>query len=281
MHPVMPFIVGCGRSGNTLLRMMLDSHPDMAIPPETEVVVAGTAGGSDASTFCDAVASHWRFGDLHIEPLTWRHRVHGLETFTAANGLREMYRMYAEKFGKTRYGDKTPYYSAHLPLIAATFPEARAIHIIRDGRDVAASMMPLWFGPPDAPSMADHWVDVVTRIRSDQHVLPTLDVRYEQLVLQPAAELGRVLEFCELEWSDDVLRYYERAGERIAEVTHDAQMTDGTWLAPVEQRHRIHRLLNEPPRPDRIGAWRTQLTSADQAAFEARAGWLLAELGMR
>lgn len=43
MHPVIPFIVGCGRSGNTLLRMVLDSHPAMAIPPETEVVVAGNA----------------------------------------------------------------------------------------------------------------------------------------------------------------------------------------------------------------------------------------------
>ncbi len=281
MRPVMPFIVGCGRSGNTLLRMMIDSHPDMAIPPETEVVVAGAAAGANVASFCDAVAGHWRFGDLHIDATEWRSRVRRLPMFTASEGLRTMYAIYAAKFGKSRYGDKTPYYSSHLPLIATLFPEARAIHIIRDGRDVAASMMPLWFSAGDAAATADHWCRVITRVRADQHHLPTIEVRYQDLVLQPREEMQRVLEFCELEWSDEVLRYHERAAARISEVTHDARTADGTVLAPVAGRHWIHRRLNQPPRPDRIGAWRTELSASDQAAFEARAGWLLDELGMR
>jgi len=279
--PVMPFIVGCGRSGNTLLRMMLDSHPDMAIPPETEVVVAGVQAGDDRGRFCDAVANHWRFDDLHIDADEWRRRVNALSPFSCSEGLREMYRMYAAKFGKSRYGDKTPYYSTHLPLIAATFPEARAVHIIRDGRDVAASMLPLWFSPPDPRSMADHWCEVITTIRAAQNLVPTIEVRFEHLVTQPEQEIRRVLEFCELEWSADVLRYHERAADRIAEVTRDAQMADGTWLAPVARRHEIHRRLADPPRVDRIGAWRTELDADDLEAFCDRAGWLLDELEMR
>lgn len=277
----MPFVVGCGRSGNTLLRMMIDSHPAIAIPPETEFIVAAAEAGGGASRFCDVVAGHWRFEDLHIDPVGWRRRIHSLREFTLADGLRETYRTYADKFGKSRYGDKTPYYSAHLPLIASVFPEARAIHVIRDGRDVAASMLPLWFAPGDVASIADHWCDVIMRIRADQHHLPTIDVRFEQLVTQPEAEMRRVLEFCELEWSDDVLHYYERAASRISEVTHHAQSTDGTWLASVQQRHRIHHRLNEPPRPERIGTWRAELTADDAARFCERAGWLLDELEMR
>jgi hypothetical protein len=277
----MPFIVGCGRSGTTLLRMMLDSHPEMAIPPETEVVVAGARAGDNVAAFCDSVTGHWRFEDLHIDAHMWRRRVRALVPFTVAGGLREMYRMYAEKFGKSRYGDKTPFYSTHLPLIASLFPEARAIHVIRDGRDVAASMMPLWFSPGDARATADHWCQVITQIRSDQHILPTIEVRYENLVVDPEAELCRVLEFCELDWCPDVMRYFERADGRISEVTQDAQTADGIWLASVEHRHRIHRLVNEPPCADRVGAWRTELAPVDRAAFEDRAGWLLDELGMR
>lgn len=277
----MPFIVGCGRSGNTLLRMMLDSHPDMAIPPETEVVVDAVAAGADVDRFCEAVTGHWRFEDLKLDRTEWRARVTALSPFSASEGLRVMYRMYAEKFHKTRVGDKTPFYAQHLALIATTFPEARAVHIIRDGRDVAASMLPLWFSPGDAAAVADHWCTVVSRIRNDQHLLPTIEVRYEHLVTDTERELRRVLEFCELEWSDDVLRYHDRAGERIREVTEDAQLPDGTWLAPVARRHEIHRLLEEPPDPRRIGAWRTSLSSTDVAAFEDRAGWLLDELGMR
>ena len=277
----MPFIVGCGRSGNTLLRMMLDSHPDMAIPPETEVIVHAMEPGLTVDAFCDTVTGHWRFVDLHIDQAEWRARVGSLGPFSAADGLREMYRMYADKFSKTRVGDKTPFYAQHLALIARTFPEARAIHMIRDGRDVAASMMPLWFSPGDAGAVAEHWCSVVSSIRRSGELLPMLEVRYEELVTNPERQMRQVLEFCELDWSDEVLRFHERAGERIREVTEDAQTTDGTWLAPVSRRHEIHQLLEEPPNPARIGAFRTALSPTDIAVFEDRAGWLLDELAMR
>ena len=274
----MPFIVGCGRSGNTLLRLMLDSSPDMAIPPETEVVVAAAQAGGDAGTFHATVTEHWRFTDMHVDRNLFRQRVESLRPFSVAQGLRELYRCYAEKFGKTRYGDKTPYYSSHLPLIASLFPEARAIHIIRDGRAVAASMLPLWFGPNDAAEMGRYWSDVIRTIRATA-AMPVLEVRYESLLRQPEVELRTIFEFCELEWSDSVLSYHERAFGRIREVTMDAQTTNGVVHAPVHRRHEIHRRVACPPDLSRIDSWREELSPADLAAFMRHAGPMMSELG--
>lgn len=278
MHPVMPFIVGCGRSGNTLLRMMLDSHPLMAIPPETEVIVNAVQVGDDLEAFCAAVTTHWRFGDLHIDCDDYVRRVRELPLFSTSDGLRELYRAYARKFGKTRFGDKTPYYAEHLELISNLFPEARGLHIIRDGRDVAASMMPLWFGPTDAAEMGRYWCDVIGKIRAVT-TMPVLEVRYEALVQQPEHELRRICEFCDLEWSDEVLDYQVRAPDRVAEVTNEAQTADGRVLAPVRRRHEIHARLSRPPMRERIGAWREELSPQDQAFFMAEAGTLMSELG--
>jgi len=215
---------------------------------------------------------------MHVDADLFRHRVESLRPFSTAQGLRELYRCYAEKFGKTRYGDKTPYYSAHLPLIASLFPEARAIHIIRDGRAVAASMLPLWFGPNDAAEMGRYWSDVIRTIRATA-TMPIMEVRYESLLLQPEVELRRILEFCELEWHDAVLSYHQRALDRVHEVTMDAQSADGVVSAPVSRRHEIHRRVGCPPDPSRIDSWHEELSPADLAAFMHHAEPLMHELG--
>jgi UDP-3-O-[3-hydroxymyristoyl] glucosamine N-acyltransferase len=275
----MPFIVGCGRSGNTLLRTMINSHPDIAIPPETEFIVDATQPGLDAVGVCDAVSKHLRIIDLHIDVDEWRKDVQALEPFTAAQALRELYARYARRFGKSRYGDRTPYYSEHLPLIAATFPEARAIHLIRDGRDVAASMKPLWFGPNNAGDLADHWRNTINTIRASAEFMPILEVRYEQLIREPRSVLAEVLDFCELTWNDSVLQYHVRAEEHFKEVVSDAQTSTGVKLAGVAERHALHALITQPPQTNRIGAWRTGLTPREVAIFSGRAGRLLEELG--
>src|SRR3990167_7570563 len=137
----MPVIVGAPRSGTTLLRLMLDAHPDLAIPPETGFVVAASA--LDASTsdlrarFLDTVtafppqAPNWEDFGLAREALA--EAVQALEPFTVADGLRAFYRLYAQRLGKPRWGEKTPDYSLHIDAIAALLPEARFVHLILAG----------------------------------------------------------------------------------------------------------------------------------------------------
>src|SRR4051812_19901867 len=105
-----PFIVGVGRSGTTLLRFILDAHPQMAIPPETSFFPHMTPLGPNASR-----TEVWRviraspsWVDFHLEEDAVRTALAAVEPFGAADGLRAFYHLYASRFGKTRWGDKTP-----------------------------------------------------------------------------------------------------------------------------------------------------------------------------
>lgn len=159
--PPAPSIVGTGRCGTTLLRLMLDAHPDLAISPETHFIphVAAARAGSPnpAVTFIKAVVGSRTWGDLHLDSQALGEAVRRLEPFTVGEALRLIYRLYAACFGKARWGDKTPIYFSQMSLIHRLLPEARFVHIIRDGRDVALSHSGLWFGPRLEEDPATWW----------------------------------------------------------------------------------------------------------------------------
>ena len=114
----------------------------------------------------------------------FRAALQAIEPFTVADGLRAFYQLYAARFGKSRWGDKTPLYCMHVQSIAALLPEAHFVHIIRDGRDVALSLRPMWFAPGrDIETLAAHWRQCVTTGREQgSRCRHYLEVRYDQLV---------------------------------------------------------------------------------------------------
>ena len=81
-------------------------------------------------------------------------RVFGIESFDLGEALRAFYGVYAGRFGKWRWGDKTTNYVRQMSLIHDLLPETRFVHIIRDGRDVALSTRDLWFGPDSVEEAA-------------------------------------------------------------------------------------------------------------------------------
>jgi hypothetical protein len=286
----MPIIVGVARSGTTLFRLMLDAHPALAIPPETGFLLAsfeaGLAGEDPRAAFFRAVTGYppdapaW--GDHHIPAESFRRRLREIEPFSVAEGFRLFYRMYAERFGKPRYGDKTPMYAPHLAYLEGLLPEARFLHLIRDGRDVVASLGRQWFSPgPDIESQAAYWrYQVAAARRQGALCRHYLEVRYEDLVRRPAAELRRVCAFLDLEFHPDMLRYHERAPWRLRE--HETRFgPDGVALVTHEQRLVQQRLTLSPPDPTRIGLWRQQLTPGECRRFHEVADSLLGELGYR
>jgi hypothetical protein len=284
--PLMPVIVGAPRSGTTLLRFMLDAHSLMAIPPETGFLMQARhiEGEDDAArdALFDLITGFPPAGptwnDFGLSRDSLRFELELVEPFDPAAGIRAFYRLYAAQQNKARYGDKTPLYCEHIEPIRRILPEARFIHMIRDGRDSALSLRPLWFAPgKDITTLAKQWQQSVRAARADAGE-DYLEIRYEDLVTDAETVLRKVCAFIDLPFEEAMLHYYERAPGRLKQhaTMHDAS---GGVLVTHEQRVKQDKLLMEPPRKDRISHWKTEMTSEEQGEFRAAAGDLLRELG--
>jgi hypothetical protein len=284
----MPVIVGSPRSGTTLLRFMLDAHPDLAIPPETGfLALADQLTGEDGrlrAEFFEALrrfpaeAPAWE--DFGLADGEFWAVLLAIEPFTVTEGFRAFYRTYAARFNKGRWGDKTPMHCLHLPVIAAVLPEAHVIHVIRDGRDVALSLRDLWFSPGRSmEAQAEQWRRCVTTARADAaSCRQYMEVRFEDLVSEPERVLKAVCAFVGLSWAADMLDYHVRTPERLRE-HRDRRHAAGGLLVSQAQRLRQQALVTCPPQAARVQAWRREMSAGDRARFEAIAGDLLLELG--
>jgi sulfotransferase family protein len=278
-----PFIVGVDRSGTTLLRLMLDAHPDLAIPAETmflEKVAAPPMAGASREQFFETVTGAMTWDNLGLTREAFRAALDEIEPFSLAEGTRCFFRLYAQQRGKARWGDKTPYYRTMMPRIQALLPEAHFIHLIRDGRDIALSLRPLWFGPgDDIEKQAQFWVRHITTARKAADALEHhLEIRYEALVSQPRKTLKRVCDFIGLPFDPAMMRYHRSADARLREFKTTYGPRDRT-PGDMETFLTIHERVKSPPDPERIGRWRTEMSSEDRRRYEAVAGPLLAELG--
>ena len=284
-HPPAPFIVGVGRSGTTLLRLMLDAHPELTIPPEThfapELIKAAGRRRASADGLADIVVAQRQWGDFGLDDAALRGRFAALDRVDAASALRAFYGLYAERSGKPRWGDKTPIYVERMRELSAALAEARFVHLIRDGRDVALSRMRRALDePPPVGRVARNWKRRIRDARRQARDLPHyMELRYEDLVADTEAALRRVCELVELPYDAAMLDYHEHAADRLGEMAGDLPATGGKAHRPGSERLAAHALASEPPREERIAAWREQMRPEDVRTFEAEAGDLLDELG--
>jgi lipopolysaccharide transport system ATP-binding protein len=282
LRPV-PFIVGVGRSGTTLARLMLDAHPDLTIPAETMFLAAALdSPPSTPDEFIAVVTGCHTWGDFHLSEDALREELNRLEAFSLPNAVRAFYSLYARGQGKVRWGDKTPPYGQYVDRIADMLPEARFIHIIRDGRDVALSYQDKWFGPEDKSmsSLASFWEERINLTRRLAASLPPeryMEVRFEDLVMRPRETLELVCDFLCLPFDPAMLEYHKHAGDRLGEMQDHS--SNGRQIAAREDLLRIHEKTHRPPDPGQIGKWREKMDAADVATFESVAAELLDELG--
>jgi hypothetical protein len=277
-RPPAPFIVGVMRSGTTLLRLMLDAHPELTIPPETkfmpELIRATRNGAASAEDAMAPLLASTRWPDFHLDEELMRARLRAAEPLDPTKAMRILYEAYAERIGKPRWGDKTPGHAQRMPRIARALPEARFIHLIRDGRAGALSRRRRAADPAPVAKHAKRWR---ARIRSTRRrarkVDHYLEQRYEDLVTEPEPVLRRVCEFIELDFDPAMLSYHEHAAERLAEIANPLGGKTAEW------RLEAHARATDPPDPGRIGAWREDMSAQEIAEFEATAGEMLRELG--
>jgi hypothetical protein len=287
-----PFVVGIARSGTTLLRLMLDAHPQLTIPPETHFlprlfthfdrwVKEGVQGDELRERAMELITTHPRWGDIDLDPEEVRRRMAEHDPLTPGDAARSFYEAYAAHEGKPRWGDKSPPYTWKAKRIQRALPEAHFIHLIRDGRDVALSLSEVSWGPGDVQAAAIKWVDELSRARQRARRLARdtyMEIRYEDLVADPEPLLRRIADFVDLPWSDSMLEYHHGAEERMKEVIRDFHPLGGGTIT-AEERQRQHELVKSPPSSSRVGRWRTEMSPEDREAFEGVAGKLLAELG--
>ena len=272
-RPCFPFVVGCGRSGTTLLRAMLDSHPQLVIPPESRFIPAlleresqlRVAGRLDTDALVDSLLGDEHFQAWGMPEAELRTHLRDDAPADVAEAVRAMFHMRATAAGKPRYGDKSPPYVMRLALLAPAFPEGRFIHLVRDGRDVALAFMDADFGPERAAHLALHWRLRVERGRQAGTVLGSgryLEVHYEDLVATPEPVLRTICEFIDLDYDDSMLGYQTRVDEIV-------QFDPEPWN---------HRNLEKPPTVG-LRDWRSQMSPRDVARFELLAGPTLRKFG--
>lgn len=280
----MPVVVGVGRSGTTLLRLMLDAHPDLAIPPETHFLYRlsklRSKGGKLREEFLDTVLNTHEWADFHISEEVFRERLSAVSPFRVEDGVRLFYRLYAERFNKSRWGDKTPGYVLRMRAIQSMLPEAHFIHIIRDGRAVAASRRQLFFGPGSSlRDEANDWLRKITSAREQAVHLPHyLEVKYEALVSDPEKALMPICAFLDLPYSEAMLSYHKTASARIGDLG-DMCNSDGSVKVAREARMAIHKNTSSSPDVALIDRWRTELLPEDVAQYNSIAGEMLFDLG--
>ncbi|HEX2388720.1 MAG TPA: sulfotransferase [Solirubrobacterales bacterium] len=282
-----PFVVGVNRSGTTLLRMMLDAHPQLTIPPETHFIPEVIRRANHENTrrrLIRSITKHPRWGDFGLDEAKFRARAKQVRPLTASGAIRCFYELYAEQQGKPRWGDKTPRYMRAMPRIARALPEARFIHLIRDGRDVALSQRERVIGGEDTSmaAMAERWQRRIVAAREGADEIKSgvyLEIRYEDLVSDTEGTLRRICEFVELEFDPEMLDYHRRAEQRLAEMNRDLDNADNGIVRTANNRLAAHALTTEPPTTNRCGRWRSEMTPAELTEFEGVAGQLLAELG--
>jgi Sulfotransferase family len=290
-----PFIVANPGSGTTLLRMMLDAHPELAIPPETHFVPEVIERAREIRRANDRkptgaelaaeIAAGRRWADFHLSQAELAARMSGRRGESGAKAaIRAFYELYAESQGKSRWGDKTPDYLRSIRRIGRTLPEARFVHLVRDGRDVALSRR-RWRERAGAKeksveawaSQWRRWIETARKQSAD--VEHYVEVRYEDLVAETEPTLRRICEFIELDFQPGMLDYHERASERLGELDRSLPAEEGKGERPAEHRQAKHALTAAPPQEEKLQAWRNEMSPEDRRAFKAEAGELLGDFG--
>jgi len=200
------FVVGNGRSGTTLMELMLSAHPRIYICHETAFYTwfRGEISRGPFEVFLKHYSKTVNFRWLRLRPEDILARLPSpLPRIEAWRALEEIMRQKSASLGRVRYGDKSPTHTWHLPRIYRDFPDARVIAMVRDPRGEAASLsrMP-WGCYKDFPNCFNN--ELARRAiqrQSDKLIV----VRLEDLQADPRLQMERVLEFVGEPWNNAVL----------------------------------------------------------------------------
>jgi hypothetical protein len=217
------FLVGARRSGTNWLQRILGTHPDVfSVPSETTLFSNGLAPFAERIQH-DAMSSP-RAGKTFMDREAMLDALRDLCDAVFAG---------VQPAGSTRQRilERTPDHVHHLSLIGPVYPDAHVIHIVRDGRDVARSLVSQPWGPESLAEAAEQWRDAVEAGRRDAHHVPNLmEVRYEDLLADPATWVPKLFGWLGLRSSaDTVASALAESGVRFNVDAGATQIGAGKW----------------------------------------------------
>lgn len=206
--PVIPFVVGCTRSGTSLLTVLLDRHSRVAMLPETHLLrpfVGDRPGWQPGPTHEHLLLAAWgrawyRLRDLQVEPLAVLERFRSHPS-TPEGLLHTLLELWAERQGKPIAGEKTPQHLEVVDRILMGIPGARVVVIVRDGRAVVESLArPAW-AKASQDDHVDTWVACARLADRWLEEFPEQVrlVRFEELATDPQRVLASVMAWYGLE----------------------------------------------------------------------------------
>lgn len=260
------FICGSDRSGTTMLRLILDrASTGPAVPPETmfitdflhELRKGGLDQHEEAVEFAHRVWNHprvalWNLeGGPQLPPKGLSHDA----AFRWA--VEQPFIAYMVRDGKSWWADKTPPNIDWVEELRTIFPGAKFVELVRDGRDVAMSIMGLPFGGNNAWVTGKRWAHCVREGAKARELWPSdvVNVRYEDLVVEPEANVRKVSEFLDIEFEEDMLHVEKTDMSKL-------QADQAKWFSNLWQG------INTSA----VGKWRTGMSVGDQRVFLAAAG---------
>lgn len=271
------FVVGCPRSGTTLLQRMLDHHPMLTVANDTHFITRAAkkalsrhANPALTSELVEAVIHYRRTRRLGLDPQTIAEAANGCLTY--ADFVSQLYELRGQQQQKPLSGEKTPDYCRQMPALNGLFPTARFIHIIRDGRSTALSTLEwaqedkgpgkwaLWSTDP-VGTCALWWRWQVGCGQRDGLKLGSnlyLSIRYEDLVADPTATLTSITDFLDLSYSDEMQKFH--VGKTRSAPGLSAK---SAWL----------------PATQGLRDWQHDMSAEDLSVFSLIAGDLLRECG--
>lgn len=229
------FIGGAGRSGTTLLRVILDSHPNIACGPELKITPIIASCWYDFQTKYSQPLKEYLIGENEINEIFSRMII----------SLLERYRI---DQGKIRIAEKTPHNVTIFSHLHKIFPESPLVHVVRDGRDVISSLLTMdWKGFDGQPlpytqnveAAAKYWRDTVqTGLRfnnySTAHSKSCHIIKYENLVSAPKKHLEELFNFIDEPWRETVLDFHKNK-RNLANESSASQVKEGLYTSSMNR----------------------------------------------
>ncbi len=281
-----PFLFACGvpRSGTTLLQRMLNSHPELAVANDTHFIpraleltdktLVGEAQAGSKIDLTEELAAnvfqYHRFKRLGLSVEEFDSVKSRSTTYQELVG--GLYSAFGANQNKHLGGEKTPDYVRRIRLLHGLFPNSKLIHIVRDGRDVALSLLD-WATPTKGPGKLELWNQYpigvcalwwkwfVEEARLQSADLPDssyLELHYKNLVEQPEQQMRLACEFLRLEYSSAMIEYHRGKSKATKKIS-----AKSAWLAPQKG----------------LRDWRVDMAPEQVELFELLAGDALKQYG--